>query len=95
MTQLCVLCNRPLDTTADEHHLIPKCHKGKSTILIHRICHDKIHHTFTEYELAKVYNTVEMLKTHDEINSFIKWVAKKPINFYTKTKDTKRRNSKR
>ena len=49
---MCPLCNRELGTEwIDEHHLIPKTFKGKETITLHRICHEKIHSTFSEREL--------------------------------------------
>jgi hypothetical protein len=91
----CALCGRELAKPFDEHHLIPKSYKGKEVVLVHRICHDKIHHTFTEYELAHTYNSVELLQNDPIIASFIKWVKNKPTNFYNKTKDTIQRNRKR
>lgn len=84
----CPLCSREIDNSsyADDHHLIPKCFGGKETVLLHRICHSKIHSTFSERELKNQYNTIEKLKTHPEIIKFIKWVANKPPSFHTKTK---------
>jgi len=53
-------------------------------ILIHNICHQKIHATFTEKELKREYNTVEKLLAHESIAKFVKWVAKKDPSFYQK-----------
>ena len=89
---LCGLCNRPLgDISVDQHHLIPKAHKGKDTVLIHKICHRKIHATFTEKELEKYYHTFERLLEHDDIQKFVRWVAKKPPEYYDGSKEANRR----
>jgi hypothetical protein len=47
-------------------------------------------------ELAVTYNTVDKLKTHPDIQTFIKWVAKKDPYFYTspKSKTGKTRDEK-
>lgn len=89
----CGLCGREVikGPSADEHHLIPKSFKGKVTETIHRVCHTKIHSVFTEKELAVHYHTFDRLKEHDEIKKFIKWVAKKPPDFYTKNEQTNRK----
>ena len=84
----CPICDRPLGDVNDEfsnldrHHLVPKCRKGKEQFYVHRICHRKIHATFTEKELEKKYHTWEELRTHPDIISFIEWVQKKPPEFY-------------
>ena len=87
---VCSICERAMikGRYIDEHHLIPKAKNGKYTdkILIHRICHDKIHSIWTESELASYYNTVERIRTNSDMMKFIKWVNKKPCDFYTKTK---------
>lgn len=91
----CPICDRPLETYWDEHHLIPKTFKGKETVLIHKMCHRKIHSVFTERELAKYYNTIERILEHEHIQTFVKWVSKKDPGFYQKTKDTNVRKGKR
>jgi hypothetical protein len=95
---ICVICKRELPEDphySDEHHLIPKSKKGKDTVLIHRLCHNKIHSIWTEKELADYYNTPERIREHPEMRKFIKWFSKKPIDFYVKTKDSNDRKSKR
>jgi len=87
----CPLCARPLDASADLHHLIPKTFKGKETILIHKICHRKIHSVFTERELLHYFHTIERLKEHPDIQAFIKWVSKKHPEFYDSSKDSGRK----
>lgn len=91
----CPLCERPLGTIWDEHHLVPKTFKGTETVLIHKICHNKIHSVFTERELAKHYNTIERLLENEHIQTFVEWVKKKDPEFYQKTKDTTNRRKKR
>ncbi len=59
----CPLCNRNIEGKKSYHHLIPVLKGGKDgeQILLHQICHDKIHSVFTEQELATKYNTIEKL----------------------------------
>lgn len=83
---LCPLCGRVLgEANIDRHHLVPKTFKGKEQFPIHKICHRKIHSAFTERELLQTYHTWDALRSHDEIRTFIDWVAKKPSDFYTRT----------
>ena len=83
---LCPLCGRPLGTVnIDRHHLVPKSLKGREQFPIHKICHRKIHATLSERELLRAYHSWEALQKHEDIRSFIDWVAKKPPGFYTRT----------
>lgn len=92
----CEICLRPLgDVGIEDHHLVPKTYKGKITIPIHKICHQKIHATFSEYELAKHYHTPERIRDHTEIATFIVWVQKKEPGYYTKNDDTAARKRRR
>lgn len=88
--EVCVICKRPLANTkrVSKHHLIPKSRGGKhtDTVLLHNICHQKIHSVFSEKELQREYHTVEKLTEHEEMRKFIKWVKKKDINFYQKNR---------
>lgn len=82
----CPLCGRPLGgVNIDRHHLIPKSLKGREQFAIHKICHRKIHATFSERELLHAYHTWDALQGHDEMRAFIAWVAKRPPEFYTRT----------
>ena len=91
---ICVICHRELgdENTISKHHLIPKSKGGRDleTILIHNICHQKIHSMFTEEELRATYHTVEKLREHEGMSKFIKWVATKDPNFYQYNKRRKR-----
>lgn len=94
--QLCPLCGRHMPQGCyDEHHLIPKTFGGVETVRLHKICHDKLHHTFSEREMAQWYHTLDQLLQDEQIQKFVKWVKKQPNDFYSKNKDTKERNKKR
>ena len=66
----------------DRHHLIPKSKDGVDQFLVHRMCHQKIHSLFTENELAAHYHTWERLREHSDMQTFIRWIQKKPIDYY-------------
>jgi len=87
----CPLCGRIMgrNGSMEEHHLIPKSLKGKETITLHKICHQKIHSVFTERELQRQFNNIETIKKHIEIKKFIKWVSKREPEYYIRNKDTK------
>ena len=89
--ETCPLCERPLtESSKSDHHLIPKSQKGKETVTIHLLCHNTIHATFTEKQLARKYSTIEALREQPAIQEFIAWVAAKPPDFYVRTKKRKR-----
>jgi hypothetical protein len=93
---LCPICDRELDDDEIEfHHLIPKTFKGTEGIYVHRICHRKIHSTFSERELLHNFHTVEALRSNSEIQTFVQWVANKPPAFYVSGKDSNERKRKR
>lgn len=90
--ELCPLCGRPLGTeNVDWHHLVPKSYKGKEQFAIHRICHRKIHSVLSEKELRDHFHTLEALKAHADIRTFIAWVARKPPAYYTRTATSNRK----
>ena len=87
---LCPLCGRPIPPHARQslHHLIPKLKGGKGgpTVLLHQVCHNEIHASLTEAELARDFHTVEALRGHPRLERFIKWVAKKDPAFHSRSK---------
>jgi hypothetical protein len=95
LADTCPLCTRELvpGASIDEHHLIPKLKGGRKgpTVMLHKVCHAKIHSVFKEGELARTYNTIEKLLEHEEIQKFVVWVAKKHPEFYESSKRNKRR----
>jgi hypothetical protein len=84
---VCPLCGRQIAEPSNRHHLIPISKGGKNTptILLHKICHDKIHAVLNESELKRNYNTIKKLQQHPEIQKFIGWVLKKEPGFYDKS----------
>ncbi len=88
---ICPLCDRLIPKLQrDEHHLIPKSHGGRHTAVLHRICHRQIHAVFTETELARQYNSIELLKQQEEMVGFIAWVRLKPDDFFERTRKSRR-----
>lgn len=67
--------------SVDAHHLLPRSQGGRDTVMLHRVCHRKIHAELSEKELARQYNTLEALRAHPDIADFIRWVARKPPEF--------------
>ena len=88
---ICPLCDRAIPKLQrDEHHLIPKSHGGRTTTVLHRICHRQIHAVFTETELARQYHSIELLKQQEEMAGFIAWVRLKPDDFFERTRKSRR-----
>ena len=77
----------------NKHHLIPKCKKGKETITIHKMCHNAIHSTFTDTQLKQRYNTIEALKSDEDIIKFVEWIQTKSPEYYQPTKMSNRKRS--
>ena len=92
--QICPLCQREIAAPANLHHLLPISQGGAHTptVLLHVICHNKIHSLFTEKELAKSYNTIEKLLADEEIQKFVKFVQKQPPSYNDRNKRANRKN---
>ncbi len=82
---ICPLCGRPLppDVPQSLHHLIPRSKGGKRgpTVLLHQICHQEIHASLSETELARKFHTIEALLTHPRLARFVEWVVRRPPGF--------------
>lgn len=78
---ICELCGRsPIETT--EHHLVPREFGGAEgdTAQLCIPCHKQVHAWFTNEELASFYHTVERLKDHPNMEKYLKWVRKQPVD---------------
>ena len=84
---LCLLCSRPLEGPVNRHHLLPISAggAGTSTVLLHKICHDFIHRTLSEKQLAREYGTLEAIQAQPDVAAFMEWVKKRPNDFYSRT----------
>jgi hypothetical protein len=82
----CSLCGRQVRTIT-HHHLVPRTrHRNQRTrrrfsrdtlrrkIQLCKPCHDTIHATLTEKELADEYHTLEALAAHPKIAAFVDWI---------------------
>lgn len=92
---ICPLCGRPIPKGAKQslHHLVPKLKGGKGgpVVLLHQICHNEVHSTLTEAELARDYTTPEALRAHPDLARFFAWVAKRPPDFHSRSKGGRRK----
>ena len=91
----CPLCLRPIPAEAKQslHHLVPKLRGGAGgrTVRLHQICHNEIHATLTETELAREFNTIEALRSHPRLARFAAWIASRPPGFHKRSAGTGRR----
>ena len=81
--------------SVNRHHFVPRSEGGRFTRRVHRICHAKIHSLFTERELAVCYGTPEALRAHPEVARFVRWVARKPPEFHSRTATPRRKADRR
>lgn len=86
---ICPLCGRPIPQGAWQslHHLIPKLKGGKGgpVVRLHQICHNEIHAALSEAELARDFSTISALRAHPRLAKFIRWVARRPPDFHSRT----------
>ena len=82
----CCLCGREMlsGKAVDRHHPVPKSQGGKDWVWMHRICHRKLHSMWSEKQLARdpVLNNPQIMAEHPQLESFIAWVRKQPLDFY-------------
>lgn len=95
---ICELCEREIELT--KHHLIPRTTHKKAYVTKHfskdecnqnvlwvcRDCHNQIHASISEPELAKHYYTKELLLEEPSIKKFVEWVRKRKPSHHIKVK---------
>lgn len=88
----CPLCGRPLPDgpATDLHHPRPRSLGGTETVAMHRVCHRKLHATFTERELAGFGDDWARLRAHPDIAAFVHWVGRRPPGFHDGSRRTRR-----
>lgn len=80
--------------SVDHHHFVPRSEGGRVAVPVHRICHRKLHSLWSERELAARLSSPEAIRAEPEIQSFVRWLRKKPPEFWART-DPPRSRSKR
>jgi 5-methylcytosine-specific restriction endonuclease McrA len=88
----CAVCKREITHIkySEDHHLVPRCKKGKNTILVCVDCGNQIHNLFSIQELTKSYNTLESLLADQKVQKWIQWIKnKKEFGFCMKVKKKK------
>lgn len=89
----CPLCGRELldGPSVNEHHLVPRSHRGREKARVHRICHNKIHSVFSEKDLARYYHTWERILENEEMRRFVEWVRRKDPSYFDRHAPHRRR----
>lgn len=83
---ICALCTRPLGRRVEWHHRVPKSQGGTETVPVHPICHRTIHACVSNRDLAGAYADLELLRQHEDIARFVRWIADKPPDFHAPTR---------
>ena len=88
----CPICGRErvMGPSVDYHHWLPRAYGGRLAQPVHLICHRKLHSLFSEKELATVYTTPEAVRRHPAMQTFIRWVRRRPPEFYYLNKKPRR-----
>lgn len=89
MSDACWLCGRPLGRRVQLHHPVPKTKGGRQTEKVHPICHRAIHANFTNAQLARMGDDVDMIRRDPAVAKFIEWVATKPPDFHAPTRSSR------
>jgi len=75
---ICAICGRSTPPHYQEkHHLVPKSKDGKESILVCCNCGDTLHQLFDNNVLKLELDTLQAIREHPQIQTWIKWVRKK------------------
>ncbi len=71
----CALCKRNVSTIT-LHHLVPKEEGGRyaDTVPLCQPCHTTLHATFSNKELATLYNSIQKLQAAEALQKYLKWI---------------------
>jgi len=78
-TAVCELCRRHVPRRLiTQHHVKPKSEGGNHShkTPLCKPCHKQVHATFSNKELAKLYDDMEALRNAESLQPFLKWIAK-------------------
>lgn len=88
----CPICKRETPVEfVEKHHLTPKQHKGRKKAEVCCDCHDTIHQIFTNKELAKKYNNIDIICRDERIIKWAEWISKKDFRYKINMKRKKKR----
>ena len=82
----CALCHRLLGSRVEWHHFVPKSRGGTETVPVHPICHRAIHAHVSNHELATVYADFDALRAREDMQTFLRWIRNKPVDFNAPTR---------
>ena len=88
MTGTCLLCERD-GLRLTRHHVVPRARHNKKvkrelgadrnkTEWVCRPCHGQIHRLYSEKQLEREFNTIELLKAQPDVQTWIAWIQKRP-----------------
>jgi glutaredoxin-related protein len=72
----CAFCLREGAPKLHQHHVIPKCKRGKEIVPTCGACGSFIHATWSHNQLRDDYNTVDKVVATPEYQRFLKWLLK-------------------
>lgn len=89
--QICELCGREVQTLS-RHHLVPREEGGRygATAELCQPCHSTLHLTFSNRELATLYNSIPALQQAEDLQKYLKWVRGKRIERIANRRGRKR-----
>ena len=87
-TATCELCRRQVPRRLiTQHHVKPKSEGGKHShkTPLCKPCHKQVHATFSNKQLARLYDDLEALLSAESLQPFLKWIVKQKAgrNFRT------------
>ena len=78
-TDVCRLCEREVPRgMITLHHLTPRQKGGRADVRtpLCKPCHKQLHATFSNAALAQMYGTIELLRSAEPLQPFLRWIRK-------------------
>lgn len=88
---VCALCGREVGFTT-LHHLVPREEGGKygPTAPLCQPCHSTVHLTYSNKELAVLYNSIPALQASEGLQKYLHWVKTKRLDKITNRRGRRR-----